>query len=262
MRDIQKITIIGAGCVGDFLATELHKSGYQIVEIVSRRIKPAQEIARKVKALANKDDFTKMNQESDLYILSVKDEVILELRKFINVGEKLIVHTSGSVTIDVFKKCSANYGLLYPLQTIIRERIIDIHTVPFFIEGNNPETLLRLEQFARTFSDLVYQVDEKKRIQLHMAAIFASNFTNYLYKIAGDILIKENIPFDVLKPLATETIHKIFELGPIVSQTGPARRGDCTILDKHKSLLKYDKKKLYSLLSNMIKKDFKNVRRK
>lgn len=260
MEEIKRITIIGAGCVGDFLAGEFYNHGLEIVEIVSRRKKSAQEIAKKVNAKANQEDFEKMNQDSDLYILCVKDDVILELRNRIRVGDKLIVHTSGSMTIDVFKKCSTNYGLIYPLQTIIRERKINSGDIPFFIEANNEEVYLRIEQFLGKFSSHIYRMEEAKRVKLHIAAIFASNFTNYLYKISEDILRKENIPFDVLKPLAYETIDKIFELGPVISQTGPARRGDCVIIDKHRSLLRNHQRKLYSLLSHLIKKDFKRIR--
>lgn len=262
MNEIKRITIIGAGCVGDFLATRLYERGFEIVEVVSRRKKSAVEIAKKVKAKANQEDFEKMNKDSDLYILCVKDEVIMELRNKIQVGDKLIVHTSGSMTIDVFKKASTNYGLIYPLQTIIRERKINLDIIPFFVDGNTEESCLRIENFVKSFTNNVFRIEEAKRVKLHMAAIFASNFTNYMYKIAQDIMNREQIPMEVLKPLAYETIDKIFELGPIASQTGPARRGDCVIIDKHKSLLKNQQRKLYSMLSNMIKKDFRRVRQR
>jgi predicted short-subunit dehydrogenase-like oxidoreductase (DUF2520 family) len=259
MNTIKTITIIGAGCVGTFLAKELFKRGYKINEIVSRREETAKTLALEVGAKAVSEEYEMVGRESDIYIVCVKDEVIMEVRKKLHVRDKIVVHTSGSMPIDVFKKSTSNYGVLYPLQTIIRERNYKLEEIPFFITANNKATLALINQFASSFSKQVIEISDEKRAKLHLAAVFASNFVNYLLKISKEILDNENLDFELLKPLVDESIAKAFDVGPVKSQTGPAKRGECNTIDKHISLLKKDEyKKIYSLLSDMIHADFKN----
>ncbi len=259
MNTIRKVTIIGGGCVGSFFAKEFYKHGFEIVEIISRRKEVATAIAKEVNAKARCDNFSDFNKTADLYVLSVKDEVIMELRKNFILDKQIIVHTSGSIPIDVFSKTSNNYGILYPLQTISKNRELDIKSIPFFVDANNNTTLLKLENFAKTFSSNVKKIESTKLPRIHAAAVFASNFNNYLLKIAEDILAEDDVSIDVLKPLVEETINKAFDMGPADSQTGPAKRGDCNVTDKHKELLKNaDWEKVYTLLSDLIREEYKN----
>jgi len=259
LTKIRKISIIGAGCVGSFFAREFFKLGFEINQIIARRKFTAISLANEVNADAVSDDFNKFDPGSDLYIMSVKDEVIMELRNKFPVENKIIVHTSGSVPMNVFKKASDNYGVLYPLQTIVKFREIDISTIPFFINASNEETFNVLEEFTKSFADHVVRLDDHKRMKLHMAAVFASNFTNYLYKIAEEILNKEGMELKYLQPLVKESMERAFEIGPDESQTGPAKRGDCSITDKHKALLDNDNwRQLYTLFSDMIREEYKN----
>jgi predicted short-subunit dehydrogenase-like oxidoreductase (DUF2520 family) len=263
MKDIKNISIIGGGCVGTLFAKEFYKRGYNIVEIISRRKETAEELAQQVDAKANYEELDDIDLSADLYILSVKDEVIMEMRKKINVKNKIIVHTSGSMQMEVLKKSGENFGILYPLQTIIREREIDITSIPFFIEANNEETRQTLFNFAKTFTEHTVRIPEEKRVKLHMAAVFASNFTNYLFKISKEIMDDEGLDFELLQPLAKETFEKVFDIGPELAQTGPARRGDCTITDKHIGLLKNEEwKKLYKQFSDLIREDYKDKKYK
>ena len=262
MKPIETISIIGAGCVGTFLAQKLYNKGYVINQIISKQKEYASALASKVNAEAIQEDFKGFNNGSDLYIVAVKDDVIMEIRKKFPSMDKIIVHTSGSVPMEVFKKSSPNYGVLYPLQTIIKERDLDISVIPFFITASNRTTVDILKQFAATFSNSVYEITDEKRSILHLAAVFASNFVNFQLKIAKDILESEQLPYHVLKPLVEETLSKAFEIDPEKAQTGPAKRGDCNIVDKHKSMLQNpDQLALYTLLSDMIKKEYLDKKR-
>jgi len=258
MNPIQKISIIGAGCVANFFGRELYKLGFEILEIVSRSEERAAEIAEACHANLNINGFDNIDQGADLYILSVKDEAIMELRKKIVLQDQLIVHTSGSVPSEVLKKISGNYGILYPLQSFSRDYSVTFQDVPIFVSANLPEAEQLLVDFARKLAPDVMILDDEKRTILHMAAVFASNFPNYLLKISKEIMDDEGIDFRLLQPLVKHSMDKAFQTGPEKAQTGPAKRGDCSITDKHKSLLKKeDWKKLYGLLSDMIREDFK-----
>ena len=96
---------------------------------------------------------------------------------------------------------------------------------------------------------------EERRI-LHVSAVFACNFTNHLLTISKRILDAEHLEFDLLKPLIRETIRKALEApDPAVVQTGPARRGDQQIIEKHLDYLeRYPAwQGIYEILSESIK---------
>ena len=91
------------------------------------------------------------------------------------------------------------------------------------------------------------------RAKLHAAAVYACNFTNHLWAIADDILRRETgTDLGVLRPLLEETMRKALTMRPADGQTGPARRGDRGVIEKHKSLLTQDEAQLYETLSQHI----------
>jgi predicted short-subunit dehydrogenase-like oxidoreductase (DUF2520 family) len=260
MKEIQKISIIGSGCVAHFFGNEMKRKGFDILEIISRTEEKAKPLAEMLGAKLNVNQFDKIDPTADLYILSVKDDAIMELRKRIPLSDQLIVHTSGSVSSEVFKKTSSRFGIFYTLQTISKDQKIQIDEVPIFVSGNNDESEQILLNFAQKLSNKTAILSDEKRLIVHMAAVFASNFPNYLLKISSEILERENLDFQILKPLVDETMKKAFDLSPAKAQTGPAKRGDCGITDKHKSLLKdKSQKKLYALISDMIREDYKRI---
>lgn len=263
MKDIHSISIIGSGCVGSFLAQELFHHGFSIKQIIARNEERAKDLAEKVDSEAVFGDMSNFDDSSDLYIMALKDEVILELRNHFLVKDKILVHTSGSVPMNVFHKASSNYGVFYPLQTIIKDYHLRISDIPFFITANNEDVENILFHFAKKLSPHVQVISDDLRTKLHLAAVFASNFTNYQLKLAKDIMDANSLDFSVLKPLVDEVINRAFRVGPVKSQTGPAKRGDCAITDKHLEMLNHpDQKELYALISKMIREDFKKSNKK
>lgn len=87
-----------------------------------------------------------------------------------------------------------------------------------------------------------------------MAAVFASNFSNHMLTLSKGILEQNNLTFDLLKPLISETINKSLAIGPEDAQTGPAKRGDLEILDRHMEFLTEDEtlSEIYKLISQSI----------
>lgn len=251
-----KITIIGAGNVATHLTKRLHEKGHEILQIFNRNLESAVFLANEINAEAI-DDFQKINLESDVYLIAISDDAIAA------VGEKLatilpqqaiIAHTSGATSSKVFQPFFENYGVFYPLQTFSKNRQADFEKLPFCIEGSNQNTENQLVALANSICPNVYLIDDKQRSVLHVAAVFANNFTNYLMAISDEMVTKENIPFDLLKPLIHETIAKISENAPKSMQTGPARRGDKATLAKHQAYLEEypNYQKIYELLSAAI----------
>jgi predicted short-subunit dehydrogenase-like oxidoreductase (DUF2520 family) len=146
--------------------------------------------------------------------------------------DKIIVHTAGSVSKDILAAFSTRYGVLYPLQSLRKEMTI-IPPIPFLVDGSDDAVTAFVEDFARSISSSVKTVGDEERLKLHAAAVVVSNFTNHLYAIAEDFCDKENISFNMLKPLIMETAHRISQVSPSKVQTGPAIRKDIHTLDKH-----------------------------
>lgn len=247
------ISIIGAGNVATQLGLALHEQGYHITQVYSRTKNNASALAKKLGA-ESISDLKKLNSEASVFIIAVKDDAIEEVAKQIRLKDQLVVHTSGSVAIDVLKKTSKNYGVLYPLQTFSKNKASDFSVVPVCIEGNNKATVTTLGYFAKSISRNVQVINSAQRQSIHLAAVFASNFSNHMYTIAEDLLKKNKLSLDILKPLIEETANKIKTGKPKEMQTGPAVRGDKRTMEKHLKLLAKDQnlKAIYTLLSKNI----------
>lgn len=214
----------------------------------------ASHLSRVLKAKCTKDIFD-ATATSDIIILAVNDDAIAEVAGKLKNKNKIVVHTSGSVELDVLKECSANYGVLYPLQTISKKRKLNWREVPVCIEGSNKKTERILFHLALRVikTKQVYKINSDQRRILHLAAVFACNFTNYMYAVAEDILKRKNLSFQLLKPIIQETANKILEISPLDAQTGPAKRNDKKTMREHLKLLPgKNYRTLYKLLSKSI----------
>jgi predicted short-subunit dehydrogenase-like oxidoreductase (DUF2520 family) len=255
---LKKITLIGSGNVAHNLGHAFLNQGFEIVEVYSRTIKNAKHLAEKLEALYT-SDLASLNKESDLYIIVSSDDAIEKIAEQLNFKNKLIVHTSGSIGIEVLENTSNNYGSFYPLQTFTRSHLADVSSVPFCIEGNTKKNKKDLIDLASKLSSNVLEMDSTQRQKLHLAAVFTSNFANYMQVIAQDICESQEVDFDLLKPLIKEVFDKNLIEKAENNQTGPAKREDKFTMQKHINLLKDDKEKqeLYALISSMITKRFK-----
>lgn len=254
----KRIVMIGAGNVAHHLAPALLKAGLNLCQIYSRSIESARALGVKTGITYTADLFA-IYPDCDIYIFCVSDDALLPLFKSIRINkEAVIIHTSGSVPLDIFKASTDYYGVMYPLQTFSKKRALDFAEVPLCIEASEPRVLDTVRQLAGCLSNNVQEISSEKRKKLHLAGVIANNFTNHLYMMAGKILEEEGLDFNLLKPLIFETAHKVMLLPPYEAQTGPARRGDENILGLHKSLLKKNRKLavLYNLMSDSIQETY------
>ena len=255
----ERVVVLGAGRVATHLVPALIEVGYSVQQVWSRTEVSACELAKPL-GIPYTDDFDAVMPDADIYIACVADGALPEVaaRVVAHANKKaLFLHTAGSVDMSVWQGCGAvSYGILYPLQTFSKERAVDMHNVSLFVEASDEEASERVEDLAHKLSARVFRADSKCRAQLHVAAVFACNFTNAMYDVAHGLLSEEGIPFDVLLPLIDETAAKVHTLTPRAAQTGPAVRGDCSVIQGHLKTLN-NKKELYgmySLISDYIEK--------
>ncbi len=236
MKAIENIVIIGAGNVGSHLAVALHNKGFTISQVAGRREASVIALAEKVNAPFTLS-FEEVIKGRDLYIVALSDQAMNMILPKLPLSDELLVHTSGSVPMSLLSPYSDNVGVFYPLQTFTAQREMELNDVPFLIEANRIDNENRLLDLGRMLSEKVLVVNSTQRQALHIAAVFACNFSNHMYDIAGKILGEYQLDFDLLSPLITETAAKAVVLGPEKSQTGPARRNDMKIIEEHLGLL-------------------------
>lgn len=248
------IVFIGAGRLATHLAIELSKHAFNIQQVYSRTDDSAWQLAQKVNSKST-SDIKQIDNNADIYIFSIKDSALPGILSEIPSNDGLWLHTAGSIPSDIFKEYSNRYGVLYPFQTFSKDRNLDFHKIPLFIEANNKNDLDLLHNICQKFSDKVYTLSSEKRQYLHLTGVFACNFVNHMYAVSQHILEKENIPFEILLPLIDETASKVHTLSPKEAQTGPAIRYDENIINKHINLIEdADLKEIYTLISKNIYK--------
>lgn len=235
-QPIQHIVLIGAGNLATQLGLALHKHGLHILQVYSRTEHSAQTLAKQLNAefTTNLADIV---PTADLYIYALKDDVLAEVINTISVTQGLHVHTAGSMPMTLFAQKQSHFGVLYPLQTFSKQKLVDFTEIPFFTSANSIESIDKLTITAKQLSNRVFLTNDEQREYIHLSGVFACNFTNYLYAIAEKLLAEQNLPFDILLPLITETLEKAKTLAPSQSQTGPAQRGDQVVISKHMQLL-------------------------
>lgn len=248
-----KISFIGSGRVATQLANCFFKLGHSICQIYSPH--HAERLAKQVNAQAVQY-LDGLECDVDLIIVAVKDEAIADLMNKATQWtiQPLIVHTSGSTEMYTDYKHS---GVFYPLQTFSFESQINWKDVPLLIEAQQEKDLTLLKQLAEQISERVYCYNSQQRLSLHLAAVFACNFSNYCYDVAEQLLTQAGVNFELLHPLMLETAKKATQFKPHDVQTGPAKRGDEKILQMHQQLLQtlnqHELAHLYQLLSTQIK---------
>lgn len=249
------ISIIGSGNLAFHLSQILSQKGLKIDCIYSRNILNANIIAKLINS--NYKEISNQLINSDIIIISVADDSYKQILPTLNLhSNSLLLHTSGTNSIDILKDFSNNFGVLYPLQTFSKERKIDFQNIPILIEANSDNNLDEIEKLSKLISNKVLRISSKEREIVHLSAIFCNNFVNYLYSCSEDILNKHNIDFNVLSSLIIETANKSIDLKPYLSQTGPAVRDDKKVISKHKNLLDNNLKEVYQLLTKKIQEKY------
>jgi predicted short-subunit dehydrogenase-like oxidoreductase (DUF2520 family) len=252
---IHRIVLLGAGRVAQHLGPALLQTGYTVVHVWSRTLNSATALAAQLPGATASIELAKL-PAADIYIVAVPDAgvpAVLEAAQFPEGA--LVVHTAGALPLAVFDAWpSIRGGVLYPVQTFSPGRAIDWKTVPLCVEASDDASEAALLELARTLSHDVRLVNSQQRLRLHMAAVFACNFTNHLLGISHALLTEDGLPVGLLAPLVRETIDKALAQPPFSVQTGPAARHDRPTLARHEAALAAypEWQTIYKMLSESI----------
>ncbi|MCQ0112181.1 Rossmann-like and DUF2520 domain-containing protein [Zhouia amylolytica] len=243
------VALIGAGN----LATHLYKAFRNTEDIEVVQVYSRSELGSVSDEMNNRciHDLQSLTT-ADIYIIAVSDDAIAEVSKQFPFTDRLVVHTSGSMPMEVIERTN-KAGVFYPLQSFSKEKEVDFQQIPLCIEAENEEDLKVLEKLGRAISPKVFHINSAQRKAIHLSAVFVNNFTNHLYHIGSEICKENNIPFEILHPLIEETAKKIQTMNPKEAQTGPARRSDQkTINSQLQQLSNKSQKEIYELMTRSI----------
>lgn len=265
MNNPLKIVVLGAGNVSHHLLQAFSLiENCELLQIYNHQKSIAAKQLAKLYHCNLVSDIQQLNITADIYFICVKDDAIEEVaKKLSGLNLKgLVVHTSGSIDVSALHKASANIGVYYPLQSFSKNESVNWATTPLLIEANNKSSLNVLKTLAKKSSTIVKVVDSQKRLQFHLSAVFACNFTNALYAVAFNLIENSLTKKDtkLLEPLMSQSFNKMLKVSPLLAQTGPAKRNDTITMTKHLKLLQHKPtlKKLYKQLSGLIIEQQKN----
>lgn len=248
-----QVVIIGTGNVATVLGRKIKAAGHLILQVAGRTKTSVDMLATELSA-APVYDFGLVSREADIYLIAVSDTALYTIAEQFYIERGIVLHTAGSVSMDVLIPFGRPYGILYPLQSL-RKEMDTLPPIPLLTEAMDDGTLEIVNRFAATISDHVEPANGIRRMELHLAAVITSNFTNHLYALADEYCKKKKLTFSLLLPLIEETATRIRKYAPASMQTGPAIRGDEVTIERHRQLISDmpELQKLYDVLNESIR---------
>lgn len=235
------------------LAKAFRQAGDTIVQVWSRNRAHAELLANKVGATAT-DRWDELTQETDVVVIAISDDALYELPSQLHWEKALVLHTSGSVPMEVLKRISPRYGVVWSPQSFIKGATMDYASLPICIEGNDAGTEEAISTWVGSISTHIHRLNGEQRQWAHLGAVMANNFGNALNATAETLLKEHRIPFEILHPIIELTYRKALKGNLWEQQTGPAVRDDERTLKAHRNLLQDEPKlkELYDLMTEII----------
>lgn len=243
------ISIVGSGNMAYQLTSAFVKANYDVKGIYARNAIAAGEIGQFFGVPVFKD-LTSIT--SNVVFLCVSDDAIDEVSSACGASDRILIHTSGSTSLSAIN--GDNKGVFYPLQTMTKVSEVEFSKIPIFVTSDQSSISSMLLKLASSISDKVYEVNDDQRLKLHLSAVLTNNFMNHLAVKAKALLESNNLEYEMITPLLEMTFDKITRKPYNMTQTGPAKRGDALVLEKHIALLSNDPylKEVYEAMSNSI----------
>ena len=230
-----KIVLIGAGNVATALGRLFYKNGLQIIQVVGRSEAGTKKLAEELQCTYTLL-IQEVSKEADIYIIAIPDDAVSKIADNLRLPDKIVVHTAGTLSIGAIKNISENTGVIWPLQSL-RKEIVDLPEIPFVMDGSNEYVNMFLNRLLSEISEEVIMLKEEDRIKLHLSAVVVSNFTNHLYALTQEYCDQNNLPFEFLHPLISETASRLDKHKAKNVQTGPSVRGDKESVLSHIQML-------------------------
>lgn len=227
--------IIGSGNVARCFGSRLVRGGHKITQVYSLHLEHSGKLALEWHAAALRS-LQDIDPFLDFYLLAVRDDVLSQVASALSVRSGILIHTSGSLPIEILQVSGAESGVIYPLQTI-HSRTGDQVEIPLLLEASSSSAMEGLKLLSASISETIREVSSPMRLHIHLAAVVSNNFISHLLNLWSRYCSQQGIDTSIFNPLVTETIRGAMQQDRERIQTGPAVRGDVLTIAKHLKLL-------------------------
>ncbi|MCB2296859.1 Rossmann-like and DUF2520 domain-containing protein [Clostridium tagluense] len=237
------IGFIGCGKVGFSLGKYFSLKGITLSGYYSKFYKDAKEASKftNSKAYENINDLAR--DSSIIFITTPDDSIheVLQRLSNLDLTNKIICHTSGSLTSSIFLDINNSDAFAYSIHPIFpfSDKYNSYKTLQnacFSIEG--PEAHIPvLKDFIQYLGNKSFTINKEDKALYHLASVTVSNLVLSLINTGCSYLsqcgLSENDALQALLPLIQNNIDNIKTKGFISSLTGPIERNDLNTVKQH-----------------------------
>lgn len=251
-----RVTIIGAGRMGQGLGLALKRRGYKIALVARtpRDVMPPLMLHQGSRAEATAG--------AELVLIATPDDAIgavaAELAAEGAIArDQVVLHLSGLLDRNALlplEESGAACGSFHPLQSVAEaataaERLKGAYVG---IEGDD-RALVAAERLANTLRMIPVRIPAAAKPAYHAGAAFVANYTVALVGVAERLARAAGVPADIAAriylPLLGGAVANLNALGPAASLTGAVRRGDEQTIRAHLKALSAEDRTLYRTVS-------------
>ncbi|RPI03031.1 MAG: DUF2520 domain-containing protein [Ignavibacteriae bacterium] len=262
MENSTAISIIGAGKVGSTLALLLHRAGYRIVSVISRRKSSAKKLARLVGCRNYSDSISDIAPAAGIIQIAAPDDELSTIAEelagcpSLDFSAVAAFHTSGSLTSDELlplKRKEATTFSLHPIQTFSKSSTLSRQAAMMkngFYGFEGPSAGLKIaRRLVRALNGSLVRIPKEEKILYHIACVFASNYLTSLLGTVEDLAVRVggDLRLSHFKPLVRTSMENAFLQSPAMALTGPVARGSSRIVELHLDVLQKTDKQIAEL---------------
>jgi predicted short-subunit dehydrogenase-like oxidoreductase (DUF2520 family) len=247
-----RVTIIGAGRMGQGLGLTLKRRGYRVV-LVNRSQRDV--IAPLVLHQGSRSEAT---AGTELVLIATPDDAIQQVADELAAEravtrDQVVLHLSGLLdrsALSSLADTGAGLGSFHPVQSVAEpataaERLKGAYVG---IEGDE-RALAAAERLANTLRMTPVRIPAEAKPAYHAGAAFVANYTVALVGVAERLARSAGVPPDVAGklylPLLGGALANLTALGPAAALTGAVRRGDIQTIQSHLDALSEENRELY-----------------
>lgn len=245
------VFIMGAGVVGTALAARLVRAGVPVAGLHGRQVELSDAASAVSGVLASTGEIPPILSESDVIIISVRDERIPEVAaRLANEKrlrpEQVVLHTSGANAsaqiLSAARPHVRGVGTLHPLVSFADPHVAveQLKEVAFGIEGDDSAKAVA-RKLVRALGAKAVFLEAEAMPLYHVGAVMAANYVVALADTAQGLLVKAGVPQDqalpALIPLLRSVVENLATLGLPEALTGPVERGDVSSVEQHLATL-------------------------
>ncbi|MHC4930962.1 MAG: Rossmann-like and DUF2520 domain-containing protein [Planctomycetota bacterium] len=241
-----RIAFVGCGAAGRPLAIAWSRAGHRIGAVLARS--SAEETVRILGAGEPGGSL----ESADVVVFATPDDVLEEVAAAHPLASgQVALHLSGERPSTVLESTGARTASLHPLRAFadLESSVAALESTFFFVEGEAVEVA---EDLARDLGGSVARIATESKTLYHAGAAIASNYTVTLLALARELFVRagvdEKAALEALVQLARGSVDNVASVGLPKGLTGPAARGDVSVIARHLAALDVGSRELYCSL--------------